>query len=116
MTAISKTDSSIEYSLKDLGNAVFDFSASPLNYKVTTGHPLISENQENPEFSYEIYRVEWAKPENKIEGAPRRVASVYGVAEFDTKSSPKKVSVKFFELDPETSEMVELYQVVLTLE
>ena len=116
LTAVSKTDSSIKYLLKDLGNAVFDFSASPLNYKVTTGHPLISENQENPEFSYEIYRVEWAKPENKIEGAPRRVASIYGVAEFDTKMSPKKVSVKFFELDPETSELIELYQVVLTSE
>jgi len=116
LTAASESESSVEYSLKDMGTAIFDFSASPLNYKVTIGHPLIPENQENPKFSYELFRSVWGKPENKIEGAPRRVTSVYGLAEFDTKSSPKKVSVKFFELDPENSEMVELYQVRLTLE
>ena len=116
LTAVSETESSVDYSLTEMGTAIFDFSASPLNYKVTTGHPLIAENQENPDFSYEIYRTEWAKPENKIKGAPRRVASVYGVAEIDTKSSPKTVSVKFLELNAETSELVELYKIRLTLE
>ena len=116
LTALSETDSSIDFSLQDLGSAVFDFSASPLNYKVTLGHPLISENQDDPNFSYELFRSDWAKPENKIEGAPRRITSVYGVAKFDTKSSPKTVSVKFFELDTETSEMIELYQVMLSLD
>ncbi len=116
LTAVSQTELSIDYSLSEMGTAIFDFSASPLNYKVATGHPLIAENQENPKFSYEIYRVDWAKPENKVEGAPRRVASVYGVAEIDTESSPKTASVKFFELNPETSEVVELYKIMLTLE
>ena len=116
LTAVSETESSVDYSLTEMGTAIFDFSASPLNYKVTTGHPLIAENQENPDFSYEIYRTEWAKPENKIKDAPRRVASVYGVAEIDTKSSPKTVSVKFLELNAETSELVELYKIRLTLE
>lgn len=115
LTAVSETESSIDYSLTDMGTAIFDFSASPLNYKVATGHPLIPENQKNPKFSYEIYRIDWAKPENKIKGAPRVITSVYGVAEIDTKSSPKKASVKFFELNPETSEMVELYKVTLTI-
>jgi len=99
-----------------MGTAIFDFSASPLNYKVATGHQLIANNQKDPKFSYEIYRVDWAKPENKVEGAPRRVASVYGVAEIDTESSPKTASVKFFELNAETSEMIELYRIRLTLE
>ena len=116
LTAVSETDSSVDFSLKDMGTVIFDFSASPLNYKVTIGHPLIPENQEYPDFSHELFRIDWGKPENKIEGAPRRITSVYGVAEFDTKRSPKKVSVKFFELNPETSKMVALYQVRLTLE
>lgn len=116
LIAVSETDSSIDFSIKDMGTVIFDFSASPLNYKVTIGHPLIPENQENPNFSHELFRIDWGKPENKIEGAPRVVTSVYGIAEFDTESSPKKVTVKFFELDPETSEMVKLYRVRLTLE
>ena len=115
LTAASETESSIDYSLTEMGTAIFDFSASPLNYKVATGHPLIPENQENPNLSYEIFRSDWAKPENKLKGAPRVITSVYGVAEIDTKSSPKKASVRFFELDPETSEMIELYKVTITL-
>ena len=115
LTSVSKTESSVEFSLQETGTAIFDFSASPLNYKTATGHQLVPENQENPNFSYELFRSEWAKPENKVEGTPRVIASVYGIAEFDTKSSPQKVSVKFLQLNPETSEMVELYKVTLTI-
>ncbi len=37
------------------------------------------------------------------------ITSVYGVAEIDTESSPANVSVKFYELNSETSKMVEIY-------
>jgi len=121
---ISQLEKSIKYSLKDLGTAVFDFSASPLNYKKATGHPLIPENQENHLYSYEIFRADWGIPKITIEEVPTVnvsvdsltevppvIGSVYGFAEVNTKSSPQTLSVKFFELDDETSNMIELYHV-----
>ena len=121
---ISQLEKSIEYSLKDLGTAVFDFSASPLNYKRATGHPLIPENQDNHLYSYEIFRADWGMPKNTIEKVPPVnvsvdglaeippvIGSVYGFAEVNTISSPQTLSVKFFELDDETSDMIELYQI-----
>lgn len=110
--SISKTDTSIAYSLSELDNAIFDFSAGPFNYKKAAGHPLLPENQKNPLFSYEVYRPEWAIPENK-EDRPVISASVYGVAEIDTESSPAKITVKFYELDQETKNMVEIYKISL---
>ena len=110
---VSKTDSSIEYSFKNLGSAVFGFSASPFNYKRAIGFPLIPENQKNPFFSYEIYRADWAKPEKKKQ-YHYLDTSVYGVGEIDTKSSPANVVVKFYELNKKTSKMVELYSVKVT--
>mgnify|MGYP000507079769 FL=1 len=121
---ISQLEKSIEYSLKDLGTSVFDFSASPLNYKRATGHPLIPENQDNHLYSYEIFRADWGMPKNTIEKVPPVnvsvdglaeippvIGSVYGFAEVNTISSPQTLSVKFFELDDETSDMIELYQI-----
>ena len=121
---ISQLEKSIKYSLKDLGTAVFDFSASPLNYKKATGHPLIPENQENHIYSYEIFRADWGIPKITIEEVPTVnvsvdsltevppvIGSVYGFAEVNTKSSPQTLSVKFFELDDETSNMIELYHI-----
>ena len=121
---ISQLEKSIEYSLKDLGTAVFDFSASPLNYKRATRHPLIPENQDNNLYSYEIFRVDWGMPKNTIEKVPPVnvsveglaetppvIGAVYGFAEVNTISSPQTLSVKFFELDDETSDMIELYQI-----
>ena len=108
---ISQFENSIEYSLQNLGTAVFDFSASPLNYKRATGHPLISENQKNPLFSFEIFRAAWGIPKNTIEDEPPVIGSVYGLAEVNTESSPKRISVKFYELNHETLDMVELYHV-----
>ena len=114
LKSVSHSTKSIEYSIGDLGSAVFDFSASPLNYKRATGHPLITKNQGNPAFSFEIFRPDWAMPKNIMEDSPLVIGSVYGLAEIDTESSPKKVSVKFYELNPETSRMVELYHIVTT--
>lgn len=111
---VSKTDSSIEYSLDNLGNAVFDFSSSPLNYKISTGQPLIPANQKNPNFSYEIFRPEWAKPEKVKQNDDIVITSVYGIVEIDTKSSLPNVLVKFYEINPETSKKVELYSVKVT--
>jgi alkaline phosphatase D len=111
---VSGTENSIEYSLENMGTAVFDFSASPLNYKIATGHPLIPANQENPGFSYEIFRPEWAMPEKVVESDDIVITSVYGVAEIDTESSPANVIIKFYELDSKTSKMVEIYRIKLT--
>ena len=111
---VSRTDNSIEYSLENLGTAVFDFSASPLSYRKTTGHPLIPANQENPRFSYEIFRPEWAMPEKVEYNDDIIITSVYGAVEIDTESSPANVSVKFYELNSETSKMVELYRIKVT--
>ena len=111
---VSRTDSSIEYSFENLGTAVFDFSASPLSYRKTTGHLLIPANQKNPRFSFEIFRPEWAMPEKVEYNNEIIITSVYGVAEIDTESSPANVSVKFYELNSETSKMVEIYNIKVT--
>ncbi|MCH7963266.1 MAG: alkaline phosphatase D family protein [Bacteroidetes bacterium] len=111
---VSRTDSSIEYSFENLGTAVFDFSASPLHYRKTTGHLLIPANQEDPHFSYEIFRPEWAMPEKVEYNDDIIITSVYGVAEIDTESSTANVTVKFYELNSETSKMVEIYCIKVT--
>ncbi|MEO8399297.1 MAG: alkaline phosphatase D family protein [Ignavibacteriaceae bacterium] len=113
LNTVSHTDTSIVYSLTDLGTAVFDFCASPLNYKRATGFPLLPENQKNPLFSYEIFRANWANP-GKTEQHKDTVTSIYDVAEIDTKSSPANVVVKFFELNKKTSKFIELYSVKVT--
>ena len=110
---VSKTDTSAIFSLIDLGTAVFDFCASPLNYKRAIGLPLLSKNQQNPLFSYEIFRADWAKP-GKTKQNNAIATSVFDVAEIDTKSSPANVVVKFYELNHRTSKMVELYRVKVT--
>lgn len=110
---ISKTENSITFSLKDLHNAIFDFSAGPFNYKRATGFPLKPENQNNPEFSYEVYRADWAKPENEKKYKPFKRTSVYGLAEIDTERKPAKITVKFYELNKETKKMDELYRINL---
>jgi len=115
LNSISRTTRSIEYSIVDLGTAVFDFSASPLSYKKATGHSLISENQGNPDFSFEIFRPDWAMPKDAPKDTPVVIGSVYGFAEVDTESSPQKVSVTFYELDPEIADMAEIYRIVITL-
>ena len=90
---VSRTDNSIEYSLENLGTAVFDFSASPLSYRKTTGHLLIPANQKNPHFSYEIFRPEWAMPEKVEYNDDIIITSVYGFVEIDTESSQANLSV-----------------------
>ena len=42
------------------------------------------------------------------------ITSVYGVTEIDTGSSPATVTVKFYELNSETSKMVEIYSIKVT--
>ena len=110
---LSKGDKSIVFSLPQLKNAVFDFSAGPFNYKRATGFPLVPENQKNPQFSYEVYRSDWSKPENAEKYKPFKGTSVYGVAEFDTKSKPVKIIVTFYELNKKTKAMDELYKITL---
>ncbi len=114
LNAVSHSEKVIEYSLHDLGSAVFDFSASPLNYKRAAGHPLIPENQGNPAFSFEIFRPDWAMPRDTAEDTPLVIGSVFGLAEVDTESSPRKVSVTFYEVNPEIAEMAEIFRVGIT--
>jgi phosphodiesterase/alkaline phosphatase D-like protein len=114
LQAVSHSEEKVEYSIQDMGSAVFDFSASPLNYKKASGHPLILKNQENPDFSFEIFRPDWAIPKDTPKDAPLVIGSVFGFAEIDTERSPIKVLVTFYELNPEISEMVEIYGVEVT--
>ena len=111
LNSFSQTDSSIVYSLSDLGSAVFDFSASPLHYTRATGHPLLAENQENPLYSFEVFRAKWGNPGNAA--SDNSLTSVYGFVEVHTKSSAKSVSVKFYELDSENTRMMELYKITV---
>ncbi|MBI9060167.1 MAG: alkaline phosphatase D family protein [Labilibaculum sp.] len=111
---LSRNDKSIEYSLSNLGNAVFDFSASPLSYKTATGTALRISDQENPLISYEVYRPEWGKPENDKNDGKINLASVFGAAEIDTKSVPAKVTMKFFEYDKNTLAMMETYKIIIS--
>lgn len=105
----SITDSSAVYSLQKLGTAVFDFSASPLHYTRAPGHSLIPANQDNPLYSFEIFRAKWAHPGSTSPG----LTSVYGLVEIDTESSNPSVRVKFFELDTGASKMEELYRITI---
>ncbi|TDI74119.1 MAG: T9SS type A sorting domain-containing protein, partial [Bacteroidetes bacterium] len=104
LNSYSETDTSIVYSLSDMKSAVFDFSASPLHYTRASGHRLQDGNQENPLYSFEVFRKEWSN---------RALTSVYGLVEVDTKSDVKSVSVKFFELESDDSNMVELYRITV---
>ena len=74
-------------------------------------HP---ENQENPRFSFEIYRPDWAKPENDKHDGTITITSVFGFAEIDTKSLPAKVTLMFYELDREQFKMVETYKISIS--
>jgi alkaline phosphatase D len=112
LTPIEQTATSVVYSLRELGTAVFDFSASPLHYRRAIGEPLIAERQLDPRYSFEIYRADWGRSENKT---PKVVTSVYGLAEIDTESAIKKVTVKFFELNSKSGDMDELYRIEVTL-
>ena len=109
LNPISRTDNSTEYRLRDLGPAVFDFSASPLNYKKSTGDTLRAENQGNPQYAFEIFRPEWAMPDRVKKDNTGAITSVFGLAHIDTESVPAKISVRFYELDLTTSTMVEIY-------
>lgn len=114
LSVVSQSENMVEYSLDDLGSAIFDFSASPLNYKKAAGHALVPENQDNPAFSFEIFRPDWAIPREIVKDAPLVIGSVFGVAEVDTESVPKKVSVTFYELDPEIAEMAEIFRIKIS--
>jgi len=110
---VLKTEKSIVFSLSELDNAIFDFSAGPYNYKRATGHPVLPGNQNNPLISYEVYRSDWAKQKNAKKYKPFKGTSVYGLAEIDTESSPVKITVIFYELDKKSKEMDELYKITL---
>ena len=101
LNSISQTDSSIVYSLSDLGSAVFDFSSSPFHYHRATGHALHQENQNNPFYSFEIFRDELGYP------------SVYGLAEVNTENDIKSVTVTFYEFDSYNTLPYRLYGITV---
>ena len=84
-------------------------STSRLHYTRAPGHSLISANQDNPLYSFEIFRAEWAHPGRTSPG----LTSVYGLVEIDTEGSNPSVTVKFFELDTGASETEELYRITI---
>lgn len=104
LNSVSRTDTSTVYSLSDIGSAVFDFSASPLHNATASGRSLMAANQQNPLYSFEVFRKVWSN---------RSPTSVYGFVEVDTEGSEKSVSVKFYEWDSDTSKMEELYRITV---
>ncbi|MCH8034317.1 MAG: alkaline phosphatase D family protein [Bacteroidetes bacterium] len=109
---VSQTDTSIVYSLSDLDRAVFDFSSSPFHYTRATGHPLIPDNQNNPLYSFEVFRAEWGHPGKSP--SVGGLTSVYGLVEVDTRYSTKSVSVTFYELDSVNEIIIWLYNITVT--
>jgi len=106
INSIAETDTSITFSLSDLGTAVFDFSASPFHYTRATGHKLIPGNQNNPIYSHEIFRATWGG-----EFSDAEPTSVYGLAEIETTNSIKKLSVSFYEMNTKNGQMELLYKI-----
>ena len=78
LKSITHSDKMTEYKIENLGAAVFDFSASPLSYKKAAGHPLLPGNQDNTDFSFEIFRPEWAHHKEKVKDEAIVIGSVYG--------------------------------------
>ncbi|PCI46551.1 MAG: hypothetical protein COB49_08235 [Alphaproteobacteria bacterium] len=109
---LMRAEKFVEYAGKDVGTAVFDFSASPLSYEKASVRALDPANH----FSYEIFRPEWAYPQpgNKKD-APKVVGSVYGVAEIDTTTSPATASIKFYELNTQSMEMEEIFHTKINM-
>lgn len=106
----------VEYQLADLGTSVLDFSASPLSYKKATGKKFQLKNQTDPNFSYELFRPDWAHPkENENHDGPIIVGSVYGLAEIDTSTSPATTSVTFYELNAKKLIMEEIYRIKINM-
>jgi len=111
LNSVSQTDTSIVYSLSDLERAVFDFSSSPFHYTRATGHLLIQENQNNPLYSFEVFRAEWGHSGKSPSAGD--LTSVYGFVEVDTRNSTKSVSVTFYELDSMNEIMIGLYNITV---
>ncbi|MCH7827931.1 MAG: alkaline phosphatase D family protein, partial [Bacteroidetes bacterium] len=105
---VSKTETSIVYSLSDLNRAVFDFSSSGFHNRRATGRPLITANQNNPFYSFEIFRAAWGHPPSG-----NQITSVYGLVNIDTRNSTKIISVTFYELDS-VNGIIELYNITVT--
>ncbi|MCH7573875.1 MAG: alkaline phosphatase D family protein [Candidatus Marinimicrobia bacterium] len=111
--AIFASDTSVTYSLSDLGSAVIDFSASPLSYHRASGEILPPENQANPDYSYEIYRAPWGLRGDHSKWNRKNISSVYGHVEVDTDGPSRHITVTFKHLDWATAKMVTLYTVEL---
>jgi phosphodiesterase/alkaline phosphatase D-like protein len=109
---LAHSENFVEYGGETLGTAVFDFSASPLSYKKATGAELDPANQENTDFSYEVFRPGWAHPRpTEKQDATIVIGSVYGVATIDTTTSPATASVKFFELNKVNLAFEEIFHI-----
>ncbi|MCH8326643.1 MAG: alkaline phosphatase D family protein [Bacteroidetes bacterium] len=108
LNSVSQTDTSIVYSLSDLNRAVFDFSSSGFHNRRATGRQLILGNQNNPFYSFEIFRAAWGHPPSG-----NQITSVYGLVNIDTRNSTKIISVTFYELDS-VNGIIELYNITVT--
>ena len=99
------------YSLKDLGTAVFDFSASPLSYHRATGETPLPADKNDPTRSFEIFRSPWGLKGPHAPKSKKVISAVYGYVEVDTQGPVKQVTVTFKELDWSTSTLTDLYRV-----
>ncbi|MCH8940905.1 MAG: alkaline phosphatase D family protein [Bacteroidetes bacterium] len=109
LNSVSQTDTSIVYSLSDLNRAVFDFSSSGFHNRRATGRQLILGNQNNPFYSFEVFRAAWGHPPSG-----NQITSVYGLVNIDTRNSTKIISVTFYELDLVNGIMIALYNITVT--
>lgn len=110
---VSKDAEATVYSLKDLGTAVIDFSASPLSYHRAAGENPLPGYQDDPSRSYEIFRSSWGFSGPQSSKIKKIITAVYGYVEVDTRDPVKRVTVTFKELDWSTSSMKDIYQVQL---
>ncbi len=110
---VSEDAEATVYSLRDLGMAVFDFSASPLSYHRAAGENLLPAYQIDPTRSYEIFRSSWGLQGSHVPKIKKIIAAVYGYVEVDTRGPVKQVTVTFKELDWSSSRMKDIYQVQL---
>ena len=111
----TRTAHSLSFDLSRMPHAIWDFSASPLDYRRGKGMALTDEQQRDPAGSFELYRPLWAHPENHPHTLKSVVGNIYGVIDIDTRGAKKTLTVRFKELDLARARVRELFRVALRL-
>ncbi|MBI2981363.1 MAG: alkaline phosphatase D family protein [Deltaproteobacteria bacterium] len=106
-------ENTVGYSLAQNPAAVFDLSASPLDYKRAPGFVLPAEAV-SPEIM-EIYRIPWGYENHpSYPFRAKKVESIYGLVEVDTEGANPTLSVTFKQLDFESGQLKNLYNIKIS--